>query len=103
PRPRPLLRSWSSFRVAERRTVRVVLSPLYFSWPDHRVLVRDLKISEFENWQASPFVRDMAQKWGPPTLSQIYVGAMEMTAGVKVLQYLQQAGQQVQLIESRKF
>jgi hypothetical protein len=62
-----------------------------------------LKISEFENWQASPFIRDMAQKWGPPSLAQIYVGAMEMTAGVRVLQYLQQGGQQVQLIESRRF
>ena len=45
----------------------------------------------------------MAQKWGAPTLAQIYVGAMEMTAGVRVLQYLQQGGQQVQLIESRRF
>jgi hypothetical protein len=101
--PTPLPRFWKSVLVPGKPTVIVLPSPLYFSWPDQRILVRDLKISEFENWQASPFVRDMARKWGPPTLSQIYVGALEMTAGVKVLQYLQQAGQQVQLIESRKF
>ena len=101
--PPPLPRFWKSFLVPGKPTVIVLPSPLYFFWPDHNMYIRDLKTSEFENWQASPFIRDMAQKWGPPTLSQIYVGAMEMTAGVKVLQYLQQAGQQVQLIESRKF
>ncbi|HXA64741.1 MAG TPA: helix-turn-helix domain-containing protein [Bryobacteraceae bacterium] len=101
--PPPLPRFWKSFLVAGKPTVIVLPSPLYFFWPDHNVFVRDLKISEFENWQTSPVVRDMAQKWGPPTLAQTYVGAMEMTAGVRVLQYLQQGGQQVQLIESRKF
>jgi hypothetical protein len=101
--PAPLPRFWKSFLVPGKPTVIVLPSPLYFFWPDHSLYVRDLKISEFENWQASPFIRDIAQKWGPPTLAQIYVGAMEMTAGVKVLQYLQQAGQPVQLIESRKF
>jgi hypothetical protein len=101
--PSPMPRFWKSFLVAGKPTVIVLPSPLYFFWPDHNVLVRDLKISEFENWQTSSVVRDIAQKWGPPTLAQTYVGAMEMTAGVRVLQYLQQGGQQVQLIESRKF
>jgi hypothetical protein len=101
--PAPLPRFWKSFLVPGKPTVIVLPSPLYFFWPDHNMYVRDLKISEFENWQASPFIRDMAQKWGAPTLAQIYVGAMEMTAGVRVLQYLQQGGQQVQLIESRRF
>ena len=101
--PPPLPRFWKSALVSGMPTVVVLPSPLYFFWPDHNIYVRDLKISEFENWQASPFIRDMAQKWGPPTLAQIYVGAMEMTAGVRVLQYLQQAGLPVQLIESRKF
>jgi hypothetical protein len=103
PAPPPLPRFWKSFLVAGKPTVIVLPSPLYFFWPDHNVYLRDLKISEFENWQASPSIRDMAQKWGPPTLAQTYVGAMEMTAGVRVLQYLQQGGQPVQLIESRKF
>lgn len=104
PAPPPATpRFWKSFLVGGKPTVIVVPSPLYFYWPDRNLYVRDLKISEFENWQASPFVRDMAQKWGPPSLSQIYVGAMEMTAGVKILQYLEQGGQPVQLIESRKF
>lgn len=101
--PPPLPRFWKSFLQPGKQNVIVLPSPLYFYWPDQSLYLRDLKISEFENWKASPFVRDMAHKWGPPTLSQIYVGAMEMTAGVKVLQYLEQAGQPVQLIESRKF
>ena len=99
----PMPRFWQSFLVGGKPTTIVLPSPLYLFWPDHNVYVRDLKISEFANWPASPLIRDMAQKWGPPTLAQTYVGAMEMTAGVRLLQYLQSFSQPVQLIESRKF
>ena len=102
--PAPTLpRFWQSFLVGGKSTTIVLPSPLYLFWPDRSVYVRDLKISEFGNWPASPLIRDLADKWGPPTLSQSYVGAMEMTAGVRMLQYLETHGQQVQMIESRKF
>ena len=99
----PLPRFWQSFLVGGTPTTIVLPSPLYLFWPDRNVYVRDLKISEFGNWPASPLIHDLAEKWGPPTLSQSYVGAMEMTAGVRLLQYLETRGQQVQMIESRKF
>jgi hypothetical protein len=86
-RPRPLPRFWKWFPVFGKQTVIVLPSPLYFFWRDHNAYVRDLKISEFENWWASPLIGDIAKKWGPPTPAQTHVGAMEMTAGVKVLRY----------------
>jgi hypothetical protein len=55
------------------------------------------------NWPESPILKNLAEQWGSPEISQSYVGAMEMGAGVRLLQYLEQAGQDVHLIESRRF
>jgi len=99
----PPPRFWQSFLMGAKSTTIVVPSPLYFFWPSHQVYVRDLQISDFPNWPASPTLKDMAGKWGPPELAQVYVGAMEMTAGVRLLQYLEKDGQQVRLTESRRF
>jgi hypothetical protein len=84
-------------------TVVVVPSPMYFFWPSHQVYIRDLQISDFPNWPSSPFLKDTADKWGPPELSQSYVGAMEMNAGIRLLQYLEKEGNSVRLTESRRF
>lgn len=99
----PLPRFWQSFLAGGKPAAIVVPSPTYFFWPSHQVYVRDLQISDFTNWPASPFLKETAEKWGTPELAQSYVGAMEMTAGIRLLQYLEKAGQQVQLIESRRF
>jgi hypothetical protein len=65
--------------------------------------IRDLQITDFTNWLSSPFLKQTADKWGPPELAQIYVGAIEMTAGIRLLQYLEKDGQEVHLTESRRF
>jgi len=99
----PLARFWQSFLMSGKSTTIVVPSPLYFFWPSHQVYVRDLQISDFMNWPASSTIKEMAAKWGAPELAQSYVGAMEMTAGIRLLQYLEKDGQQVHLTESRRF
>jgi len=99
----PVPRFWQSFLMGGKSTTIVVPSPLYFFWPSHQVYVRDLQISDFPNWPSSPTIKEMAGKWGPPELAQVYVGAMEMTAGIRLLQYLEKDGQQVRLTESRRF
>jgi len=96
-------RFWKSFLMDGKPTVVVVPSPMYFFWPSHQVYVRDLQISDFPNWPASPFLKETAGKWGPPELSQSYVGAMEMNAGIRLLQYLEKEGHPVRLTESRRF
>jgi hypothetical protein len=96
-------RFWQSFLMPGKPTVIVVPSPLYFFWPSHQVYIRDLGISDFTNWPTSPFLKETAEKWGSPELAQAYVGAMEMNAGIRLLQYLEQGGQQVRLTESRRF
>lgn len=101
--PPPLPRFWQSFLVGGKSTEIVVPSPTYFYWPAHKVYVRDLGVSEFTQWDSSSFLKSTAKKWGPPELAQIYVGALEMTAGVDLLQYLEQKAQPVALTESRRF
>ncbi|PWT89801.1 MAG: hypothetical protein C5B56_06515 [Proteobacteria bacterium] len=104
PSPRtPTPRFWRSFLMDGKPTVIVVPSPMYFFWPSHQVYIRDLQISDFPNWPASPMLKEMAGRWGPPELSQQYVGAMEMNAGIRLLQYLENEGHPVRLTESRRF
>jgi hypothetical protein len=102
--PAPLPRFWQSFLMPRKSTTIVVPSPMYFYWPSHQIYVRDLAISQFGDWKQSAFLSDTAGRWGPPELAQIYVGAMEMTAGVRLLQYLEKdARQDVRMTESRRF
>jgi len=99
----PLPRFWQSFLMAGKSTTIVVPSPMYFFWPAHQTYIRDLAISDFVNWPESPVLKSMADKWGAPEIAQTYVGAMEMGTGIRLLQYLEQAGQTVNLTESRRF
>jgi hypothetical protein len=104
-RPAPaasLARFWTSYLVAEKPVTIVIPSPLSFYWPEHQLSIRDLQISEYSAWPTSNLIKRIAEQWGPPESSQSYVGAMEMTAGVRLLQYLTAHGQKVNLIESRK-
>ena len=98
-----LPRFWASFAAGTKPVQIVLPSPLYFFWPDRGLNVRDLNVSEFPKWETSPWLREMAAKWGPPKLSQNYVGAPEMNAGIRLLQYLQGRVGQLEVIESRKF
>src|SRR5579885_707004 len=102
PQP-PLPRFWQSFIVGKKPVVIVLPSPVYFSWPSHHVLVRDLNVAEYTQWETSPFLKSTAQKWGPPELAQTYVGAQETTAGTDLLQYLDRQSQPARLTESRRF
>jgi hypothetical protein len=101
--PAPLPRLWQTFASNGKPSLVVVPSPLYFFWPDHRVYVRDLSISAFPKWSKSALLRELGQKWGAPELAQTYVGAMEMSSGVRFLQYLDKQPSGAQLVESRKF
>jgi hypothetical protein len=101
--PAPLPPLWQTFAANGKPSLVVVPSPLYFFWPDHRVYVRDLSISEFPKWSNSALLRELGQKWGAPELAQTYVGAMEMSSGVRFLQYLDKQPSGAELVESRKF
>jgi hypothetical protein len=103
PASAPLPRFWQAFASGSRPVDIVIPSPLYFFWPDRGVNVRDLSVLEFSQWRSSPWLRELSEKWGPPTLSQNYVGVPEMNAGIRLLRFLEGRVPQLNVIESRKF
>jgi hypothetical protein len=99
----PLPRFWQAFLAGSKPVEIVIPSPVYFFWPDRGLNIRDLNVPEFSKWPSSPLLSQMAAKWGPPQLSQNYVGVPEMNAGIRLLQFLQGKTEQLEVIESRKF
>src|SRR5215469_3092886 len=102
PAAQPLPRFWNSLVTGSRPVEVVIPSPVYSFWPDHGINIRDLSVSEFSKWETSPFLREIAAKWGAPQLAQNYVGAPEMNGGIRLLQYLHDRAP-VNVIESRRF
>ncbi len=98
----PMPRFWKTFLANGKPTVIVVPSPLYFVWPDRSTYVRDLNLSTFSSWPTSPFLRELADRWGPPAMSQTYVGAVEMGVAVSIVQYLERRGRHVDVVESAR-
>jgi hypothetical protein len=99
----PLPRFWQAFVAGSKPVDIVIPSPLYFFWPDRGLNIRDLSILEFTQWRSSPWLRELSEKWGPPKLSQNYVGAPEMNAGIRLLRFLEGRVPQLTVMESRKF
>ena len=103
PPPAPSLpRFWHSFLADGKPPVIVVPSPVYFRWPNN-VVVRDFSISEYSNWPKSDVIRQLSEKWGAPSLYQIYVSVLDMEAGITLQRYLDRQGVPAELTESRNF
>jgi len=94
-------RFWRVF-LADGKNVNIVLpNPLFFRWSANpNILVRDVDVSEFQEWQRSSFLRQLAEKWGPPTLNQIYIPGLQMKAAVRLLQYTEGLGRHPYLTDS---
>lgn len=99
--PSPLPQLWKSFLVDGKRPLIVVPSVTAFRWPNNNILVRDTKISRLEDWSTSPFVSELAKRWGPPTVHQEYVLGIELEAALKLREYLEEMGERPEMIESR--
>ena len=98
-REQPMPSFWHSF-VGANPTSIVVPAPVHFFWPDQRVFVRDLDVSDFSGWSSSPTLREFAKRWGPPLLDQRFVIARDVFAAGRLLQFFQDHGKQAQLIGS---
>jgi hypothetical protein len=92
-------RFWQSF-IGAKPTSIVVPAPVHFFWPNQRVFIRDLDVSDFSDWSSSATLREFAKRWGPPQLDQRFVIARDVFAAGRLLQFLQDRGKQAQLIGS---
>lgn len=94
-------RFWRVFLADGQGVTFVLPNPLFFRWSTNpNILVRDVDVSEFQDWQRSSFLRQLAEKWGPPTLNQIYVPGLQMKAAVRLFQYTEGLGQHPELTDS---
>jgi len=93
---------WQSFLGGGKPTNVVVPTPVYFDWMEQNLSVRDLRVSEFEDWSRSPYLLEFARRWGPPVLDQKYVVIQHMLAAVKLMQYLERRGIATQLVVSQR-
>lgn len=104
-RPAPLPqppRLWRSFLTSGQRLTIVVPSPLLFGWSGSKVLIRDVAVSRFEDWMISPTIRQMAEKWGPPSLAQPYISMGAAKSAARILQSLENMGQHPEWTSSSK-
>jgi hypothetical protein len=101
-RPEPVPRLWRTFLASGKPARVIVPSPFFVYWRDRRIYMRDLTVSEFAEWP-SPTGAPVVESWGKPEAAPIYVGTMEMSAGLRVLQFLERRGQPVEMITSRGF
>ncbi len=93
-----LPRFWRSFLSDGKPITIVVPTPVYFHWDSLEVSVRDHKIIDFSDLPSSAPLRDLAQRWGPPRLSQTYTVVRDVVGAVQIMQYLQDFGQHVQFV-----
>jgi hypothetical protein len=97
----PQPRFWRTFLADGKGATIVLPNPLFFRWSSNpNILVRDVRVSEFQDWPSSDFIRQLSEKWGPPTLNQIYVPVLQLKAAVKLFQHMEDLGQHPELTDS---
>ncbi len=101
PAPQPQPRFWRSFLAGGKGVTVVLPNPLFFRWSSNpNILVRDVDVSEFQDWTSSQFLRQLSEKWGAPTLNQIYVPVLSIKSAVKLVEYMEALGQHPDLTDS---
>jgi hypothetical protein len=101
--PAPLPPFWSRFLANDKQSDIVVPDLPVFRWPDHHVYLLDGRESSFEKWPESPAAALLAQKWGPPILSQTLIFGRDAFAGYKIDQYIEQHGKSIEIMEGSGF
>jgi len=102
PAPPPELpRLWRSFLASGKDPIVVVPSPLFFRWSANAdILIRDATVGQFQDWASSSYIRRVAEKWGPPSLAQIYLPVPAVKSATRILRYLESHGQRPELTDS---
>jgi hypothetical protein len=98
--PPELPRFWRSFLAGGKGSTIVVPTPLFVRWPERGVFVRDIRVTQFQDWTTSQLIRQVAGRWGPPKLAEPYIPAGSVKAAVKMQRYLENHGQQPEFTDS---
>jgi len=94
---------WRSVLASGKAPTIVVPSPLFFRWSGNAILIRDVAVTQFQDWIASAPIREAVKKWGPPTLAQSYITVGAAKSAARILEYLEIMGQHPELTDSGNF
>ena len=76
----------------------VVPAPLFFLWPD--IVVRDFNVNDPASLPASPRLKQLAEKLGPPEVSQLYTLVSDTVAAGTLSRYLGEHGITVTVLDT---
>jgi hypothetical protein len=96
----PVPQLWQAMVANGKSTAVVMPNSIGFQWTEAGITVLEPGVPAFDDWAKSPALKELAAKWGPPSLNQIHAITRHAIAGFKLLQFLNIHGESVELIES---
>lgn len=93
----PLPAFWTSFLKGGKPTSVYVPTPVFVSWADSPVRMRDVRINDPQKMLESSEIAALAKRLGPPRINQNYAVGRDTFAAVKLVQFLATRGVHVQL------
>ncbi|WP_321474245.1 helix-turn-helix domain-containing protein [uncultured Paludibaculum sp.] len=88
---------WAAFLQGGKPTSVYVPTPVFVSWADSPVRMRDVRINDPSRVLESGEIASLAKRLGPPQFSQSYTVGPDTFAAVKLAQYLETRGVHVQV------
>jgi hypothetical protein len=93
----PLPPFWATFLKGGKPTSVYVPTPVFVSWADTPVSMRDVRINDPQRMLESSEIAALAKRLGPPQITQNYAVGRDTFAAVKLVQFLETRGVHVQL------
>jgi hypothetical protein len=78
----------------------IVPAPLFFRWEKQPFVARDFGVNEAGRYRESPFLAPLAERYGPPQITQLYTVASDTVAASTLAQYLRERGVSARVIDT---
>ncbi len=88
---------WATFLKGGKPISVYVPTPVFVSWADSPVRIRDVRINDPRRMLESTEIAALAKRLGPPQVSQSYAVGRDTFAAVKLVQFLENRGVHVHL------
>lgn len=98
--PEKLHRFWMAVVREGRRVPIVVPAPVFFRWEKQPYVARDFGVNELGKFGDSPFLGPLAERFGPPQITQLYTVASDTVAASTLAQYLRDRGVSATVIDT---
>lgn len=85
---------WQGFLGGPQHTIIILPTPAFFSFksPETSLLVRDLAINDFAEWNNSSELRELKKRYGDAQLQQFYTVQSDTFAAIALARYFDSSG-----------